>query len=211
MSSSFLSRVNLSQSFQFDYQHDSLLYYYSLPRQRNLNDYDEFTEKCFELLLNRKPFTELQKECNKDSISCYSPNDASIFKVRFNMIASNNEAYTIAAKDNPTIAEIEKLASLHPSWAWLFPIKTYLHHHKDKAKQYRGLLPFGKYVIAFYNGIKDVDGEKFEKINGQPTLQHHMSLQNISNAMADLDGVPTITINDKMYLYGGKMYNTAND
>jgi len=201
MNSTFLDCVNLSQFFQATSKEDDLLSYYTIPRKA-LNDHNGFTENCYELMKNRS---------SVEMLIGYAPQDSTIFKVRFDILNNNNEAFAIASKDNPTVLELEQIAKMHASWAWLFPIKIFLHQHLELAKQYRGLLPLGKCVIAFINALVDTDGIERREIKGQPTYKDHVEVQNISNRIADLQGCTTIAINDKMYLIGKRMLDNMKE
>jgi hypothetical protein len=114
----------------------------------------------------------------------------------------NNRAFLIAIKKNPTIEELEEFSLIEPCWSILFPLKAYLHDHPEMAIKYKGLVPFGKTVIVFFNSL-DIT----EPISGTPSFGDHVALQEFTNKLADLHGCSTIIINNEMYLEGMKIKN----
>lgn len=169
---------------------DNLLHYLSLPRIA----VNGVAEKCMKAFQSRTPF----EDC---SIGFAGP-DSKIFKKRFRLLNHNNRAFFLASKKNPSIPEIEEFSLIEPCWAILFSVKKYLHDHSELAVAYRGLLPFGKPVTAFYNSLN-----YFELIKGSPTFSDHINLQTISNKLADLYGCSSVIINDEMYLEGNRILN----
>ena len=128
----------------------------------------------------------------------YAPQDSTIFKARYKLMSSNNTAYRIATKSHPTAEELEKFASTKPQWSILWPVKLYLQHHLEVAREYRGFLPFGSEVISFIKNAMKCD------ISPTPTAQEHIYLRDLSNGMAAALNIPSIVINDMMYILGSK-------
>jgi hypothetical protein len=124
-----------------------------------------------------------------------------IFNRRFKLLSSNNKAYEIATRPNPTVSDLEEYSQIDPCFATLYPIKQYLSNHIEMSVGYRGMLPFGREVVRYYNTIVPTD----LRVKGSPTFRDHVSLRNISNRKAILMGVPTLTINNLMYQFGRMM------
>lgn len=124
-----------------------------------------------------------------------------IFNRRFKLLSSNNKAYEIATRPNPTVSDLEEYSQIDPCFATLYPIKQYLSNHIEMSVEYRGMLPFGREVVRYYNTIVPTD----LRVKGSPTFRDHVSLRNISNRKAILMGVPTLTINNLMYQFGRMM------
>jgi hypothetical protein len=87
-----------------------------------------------------------------------------------------------------------------PGWSTLFPLKLFLINHPDLAKKYRGMLPFGSQVIKFYNEVP-----LGEKITSTPSFKDHVRLMDFTNALADQTGSTTVSLNNEMYLEGGRI------
>jgi hypothetical protein len=153
-----------------------------------------------------------------DHVTCYNemynrtdPNDTThynyynwetfSFKRRFKLLNSNNKAWELAVKLNPTIQDIEIFSALDPCFANLFPVKCYLSDHIDLLRDYKGMLPFGREVIKYYNSIVSSG----MTVKGSPTFKDHVNLRELSYRKAILMGVPTITINNLMYHFGRTM------
>jgi hypothetical protein len=131
-----------------------------------------------------------------------APQDVSIFKKRAGLLATNNAAYYIASKEYPAVQELYDFSLIQPCWSILFPLKHYLLHHPETARNYRGLLPFGSEVVKYINKmIKN----KPKPVLASPDVADHVFLQQITNSMSDFTGMTTVTINNVMYLEGRKI------
>ena len=129
--------------------------------------------------------------------------ESPIFTRRIKLISSNNKAFDLAMKVAPTAEDLEEFSRIDPCFATLFPVKCYIADHLELAKDYKGMLPFGREVIKFYNTIVPAD----QVIKGSPTYRDHINLRDLSNRKAILMGVPSITINNLMYQFGRSMQN----
>lgn len=183
----FLKMCKLVLSFGGD-KEDNLLHYLARPRC----NMEGVAEKALQAFKRRIPFTE----CSLG----FAPQDSKIYKKRFQLLNHNNRAFQIAIKENPTIEELEEFSLIEPGWSILFPLKAFLHDHPKMAVKYRGLVPFGKTVMAFFNAL-----EIGEPVKGTPSFGDHIALQELTNKLADLHGCSTILINNLMYLEGMKM------
>jgi hypothetical protein len=170
---------------------DYLIHYLACPRARNLSFNFEEAVRVF---FNRETPRRL------DEINA-APTDIHIFRKRFELIANNNEAYRIAVSKNPTSEELIAFSFMQPGWSVLFAVKQYLMDHMDKAMQYTGFLPYGKPVIAFVNSLES----KPRAIPTMPTFADHLYLQQISNREALTFNMPSVEINNIMYLRGLKI------
>lgn len=124
--------------------------------------------------------------------------ESKIFCRRLNLLASNNRAYEIATKKNPSISHLEDFSKIDPCFSTLYPIKLFLIAHIEMAPGYRGMLPFGREVVKYYNTLYPDEGY----IGGTPSFKDHIHLRDLSNRKAILMGVPSITINHLMYQFG---------
>jgi hypothetical protein len=175
----------------------------SLPTSNRLLDYLAWSNNpgfdakaCLEAMSNRVSSTDpASHDFNFKSW------ESKIFSKRMNLLASNNKAYEIATKFNPTTTNLEDFSKIDPCFSTLFPGKIYLSDHPDQAMEYRGMLPFGREVVAYYNTIV----EESWLIDGSPTFKDHVRLRDLSNRKAIFMGVPTITINNLMYQFGKKI------
>lgn len=125
---------------------------------------------------------------------------------RFKLMSSNNRAYALAVKQNPTVQCIEEFATLDPCYANLSSVVKYLIDHPTLAKEYTGLLPFGREVIKCYNAMVPEEW----KIKGSPSYKDHIRLQEMSNNKAILMGIPTVTFNSLMYQIGRQINPSDN-
>jgi len=173
--------------------HEYLMPYMAIPRS-DVNNFEEDT--CLEMLHNRSTLEIAEKGGIRLG---FAPPDSSVFKLRLNFFAGNDQAYKIAMSLYPTAKNLEILGYKKPCWSILFPIKNYLWHHPAIAREYRGLLPIGLEVLKYLNEVDGVN--KYES----PDLRAHMLLRDMSNQMADALGIPSITINDIMYLKGTQL------
>jgi len=124
--------------------------------------------------------------------------EQSMFLKRFRLLCSNNRAYALARKDNPTTQDLEEFSYLDPCFSNLSPVVQYLIDHPELAREYKGLLPFGREVVKFFNTMTPPEW----RIKGSPSFKDHIRLQEISNRKAILMGLPTVTINSMMYQFG---------
>lgn len=125
---------------------------------------------------------------------------------RFKLMSSNNRAYALAVKLSPTIQDLEEYSTLDPCFAILSSILKYLIDHPTLAKEYTGLLPFGREVIKCFNAMVKTDW----KVKGSPSYKDHIRLQEMSNDKAILMGIPTITFNSLMYQIGRQINPSDN-
>jgi len=148
-------------------------------------------ELCYNEMYNRVPL---------DSISHYNINnwENHIFTKRIKLLTSNNKAYELAVKINPSAKDLEEFSKIDPCFATLFPVKAYIHDHPEIAADYRGMLPFGREVILYFNSIVSSD----MIVKGSPSFKDHVNLREITNRKAALMGMPSITINNVMYHFG---------
>jgi len=133
--------------------------------------------------------------------------ESPIFTRRIKLISTNNKAYHLAMKTNPTADDLEDFARIDPCFATLFPVKCYLSDHLEVAKDYKGMLPFGREVIKYYNTLVP----NAMAVKGSPGFRDHMHLMDLSNRKAALMGVPSITINNLMYNFGKAVPDTSSD
>lgn len=189
----------------------NLLSYLSRPRITHVKNFQY--DKCYNEMLSRTTVTD-------KSYLGHAPQDDKIFVVRYALMFSNNDFYRLAVKDDPTVEDLETYSLIDPKWSTLFPLKHYLMHHMEKAKAYRGLLPFGGAVKSYFNKLGLTQGQSGRddngggailwNITGSPTYADHVMLQKVTNEMADAMGMPSVTINNVMYLHGKKARPTNN-
>ena len=158
-------------------------------------------DACFEDMFNRVQMSQDDRYLSQTYQ--FKDWESNIFKRRFKILSSNNKAYELAVKLNPTVQDLEAFSKIDPCFALLFPVKRYLMDHAETAVNYLGFLPFGREVTMCYNSIVPVN----MVIKGHPTFKDHISLSEISLRKAILMGVPTVTINNIMYSIGKSMQN----
>jgi len=193
--SSVLDLVRLQVAFEAHGRHDRVADYLAQPRVSLGANTSSFIMACTVHLEARTPFDQLP-------VLGYAPHDSTIFKRRFDAMATNNRAYSLCMKILPSVEELEELAEILWGWAGLFPIKVYSLCHPDVCRAYRGLLPFGGPVKFFYNKVP-----LGNEITGTPSFQDHIRLRDVSNDMADQMGCTSMHINNEMYLDGERMKN----
>lgn len=183
--------------------------YSNLPFSSNLITYlawstseDFNSDTCLELMSAR-----IQPNDSSILNLGYYDWEEKIFNRRFKLLSSNNKAYEIATRPNPTVSDLEEYSQIDPCFATLYPIKQYLSNHIEMAIGYRGMLPFGREVVRYYNTAVPTN----LRVKGSPTFRDHASLRNISNRKAILMGVPTLTINNLMYQFGRMMNSSDKD
>jgi hypothetical protein len=169
---------------------NNLIYYLAQPR---------IIHNGFNFFEAKRVLTERQHPDHLD-IFKMAPNDVTIFKIRSELMASNNDAYRIAISEDPSVEDLIAFSYMKARWAILYPLKHYLMHHLEKAKKYTGLLPFGAPIINFVNTLSNKP-----KIIKSPDFSDHVFLQNISNKAAQLRGMTSIEINNEIYLEGKKI------
>lgn len=189
--SSLFDLCDLHKSFDDYGRHDRLIDYLAQPRISLGENKGEFVKKCLKYLENRIPFDQIPQGLG------YAPNDSTIFKNRFDLMATDNEAYVIAMKILPTVEELEEFSHIRPCWAILFPLKIFLVFHVRYAKKYRGFLPFGSPVKEFYNQLK-IGPE----IKNSASFVDHEKLAKFTNEIAMHTGCTSVFINNEMYLEG---------
>jgi hypothetical protein len=172
---------------------DNLLHYLAQPRI--------FTSS-FNFPESKRILYERQHPDKLDPIKM-APADVSIFKKRAGLLSGDNEAYRIALKSNPSVEELIAFSFIAPGWSILYPLKHYIMHHMDLAVGYTGFLPYGSAVITFVNTLETKPWE----ISFNPTHADHTYLQTISNREALAFGMPSVEINNVMYLRGKKILN----
>jgi len=135
-----------------------------------------------------------------------APQDVAIFKKRASLLATNNDAYLIAMQRDPTVEQLEKFSFMMPCWSTLFPIKHYLMHHVEKAKVYRGFLPYGSEVVKYVNNLAERRlAGSHSYVPTSPSYADHVHLQQLTNTMSDFTGTCTIELNNMMYLDGKEL------
>jgi len=179
---------------------NSLLSYFAFSFAKNFK-YD----LCYDLMEKRTPAWPDTKPFPTLNFSSY---EKQVFKVRFDLLNKDNRAYSLSTKIFPTVSDLEELAEIKTCWSILFPIKCYLIEHFKEAKEYRGLQPFGKYVVSFYNSL--FEDEKDHIGINSPDFKAHIKLRDLTNWLSDLTGKSTAIINTEMYLEGQKIYNHYN-
>jgi hypothetical protein len=169
----------------------NILHYMAMPRIfHNGFNFEEAKRVLF----------ERQHPDKLDAINMV-PQDVSIFKKRAQILSDNNKAYRIATLDNPSVQDLIDFSYLAQGWSVLFPLKHYIMHHMDKAMAYNGLLPYGSAVIAFVNSIESTP----KAISSNPTYAEHVYLRDITNREAQAFNMPSVEINNVMYLGGLKL------
>ena len=73
----------------------------------------------------------------------------------------------------------------------------------DKALAYNGFLPYGSAVIAFVNSLES----RPKDISSNPNYAEHVYLRDITNREALAFNMPSVEINNVMYLRGLKLLN----
>ena len=149
--------------------------------------------------------------CYDEMFNRISPENASkhgiynwehfMFARRFKLLSTNNKAYDLAVKRDPTVEDLEAFSRIDPCFANLYPVKWFVLDHPELIQGYKGMLPFGREVLKYYNSI--VLGGKV--IKGSPTYKDHVSLREMSLRKSILLGMPMITINNIMYWLGKEM------
>ena len=189
------SFIDLHEGFNDEYGiGTNLLSYLARPRMQ-IKGF-KFSE-CYDDLLHRRP------KWGPDLH--YAGQDRNILKVRYDLISNNNRAYVIAVKEDPSVADLEEFSYIKPCWSTLFPIKLYLCHHLDKAFDYKGLQPFGSFVIHFMNKLSSIDD-----VGSNPDLRDHIRLKNLTDKYSKLLGVSSTVVNTLMYLEGRTAAQTAD-
>ena len=166
----------------------------------NFND-----EEALNLMLYRTAYDDLPDL----GINAQS---TTVFKKKFDLLAKNNKAYYLATKVNPTAKDLSIFSKIRPCWSTLFPIKCYLCDHPKEARKYRGMQPFGKFVIRFFNAVIDhfdpdemEEGPEYALVGSQPTFSDHCRLREMTNRCADLTGMSTVAVNNYMYMIGQEL------
>lgn len=182
----FTALLKLNEDLRSNSPSNTILHYYCRPRIpiSNFN-----TEQCYKDMLNRTPSDRL-------SILGFAPIDTGVFKLRYDFVANDNVAYEILIKENPPIEDIERLSYLKAAWSALFPLKLFLMDHPKLAKVYRGLLPMGTQITAYF---QENFGKKLVE-----DFKDHIYVRNFTNYYSDLLGIPTIILNNMMWLEGKK-------
>lgn len=187
---------DLCTNFYRDITHD-LLSYLSWSSRKHFK-----YEECYRDMYNR---------IHPDDMSYYTiyPYEKQIFIKRFKFLNSNNLAYELACKVNPTVTDLETFSRLEPCFSILFPLKCYLMDHPDLKLQYKGMLPFGREIVRYYNSLVPPE----DSIKGSPTFKDHLKLNKITLRKASSMNMPTVTINNIMYWLGKEMSqdNTESD
>lgn len=149
--------------------------------------------------------------CYDEMFNRVSPDDASkhgiynwehfMFARRFKLISTNNKAYDIAVKRDPTAKDLEEFSRIDPCFANLYPVKWFVLDHQGLIPGYKGMLPFGREVVKYYNSIVSPP----KRVKGSPSFKDHVSLREISLRKSILTGMPMVTINNLMYWFGKEM------
>ena len=130
----------------------------------------------------------------------YGPQEASVFKKRFEVMRTSNHLYRLAVIQHPTVADLEEFSYIDPCFSLLWPLKSFLFDHPSMARSYRGCVPFGRPVQEYFSAYSD-----YGVIKGTPDYKAHMALRGWTIALADFYGVSTLAINTEMYVHGMKM------
>lgn len=201
---SIIAAASLDLAFQQIPVGSNLLHYLSQPKN-SLGSKEKdriFSERfsaCLEARVSYEDASDfLQKKFGSPDLG-YVPQDAGVLKKRFSVMGHNNRAYEIALMGNPVVPILEEFASLDPCFSLLYAVKMFLHHYPYKARDYRGMLPFGSNVIMAVNAI---DGFEPKVEESKPSFQDHVRLMVLTNRLADKYGMTTLAINDLLYLEG---------
>lgn len=124
-----------------------------------------------------------------------------MFARRFKLISTNNKAYNLAVKRDPTVSDLEEFSKIDPCFANLYPVKWFVLDHPELIPGYKGMLPFGREVAKYYNSIVPAK----QKVKSSPTFKDHENLREISLRKSILTGIPMVTINNLMYWFGKEM------
>lgn len=124
-----------------------------------------------------------------------------MFTRRFKLLNTNNKAYDLAVKRDPTASDLEEFSRIDPCFANLYPVKWFVLDHPELITGYKGMLPFGREVVKYYNAIVP----PAKKVKGSPTFKDHVNLREISLRKSILMGMPMVTINNLMYWFGKEM------
>ena len=171
---------------------NNLLHYMAMPRIFNKGfKFEEAKRVLFE-----------RQHPDKLEVIGMAPQDVSVFKKRASLLANDNEAYRIAVMANPSIPELIKFSYMMPCWSILYPLKHYIMHHMELARDYNGFLPYGSAVIAFVNALNSKPGAVSTT---SPSYADHVYLQEISNRESIGLNIPSVEINNMMYLQGIKI------
>lgn len=191
------SLIDLHTAFNNKYGiGNNLLHYLAQPK---------INQTSFDFEAAKRALTERQHPDDLIVIRMV-PQDVAIFKKRAGFLATNNEAYLIAMNQDPTIEQLEKFSYMLPCWSVLFPIKHYLMHHVEKAKKYRGFLPFGSEVVKYVNNLEEKrSAGSHAYVAVSPSYADHVWLQQLTNTMSDFNSICTIELNNVMYLEGRKL------
>ncbi len=193
MSSSIIASASLYLAFRDITLGSNLCHYLSLPNNGYSNKV--LSEKLYGYLSMRVPFDTINEPLG------YAPQDSGILKKRFKVMCNDNEAYILAMKENLSLGEIEAWSKREPCYATLKPVKDYLSHHPELIALYRGMLPFGKNVIATVNAIEGYA----PRVLSTPSFSDHVRLMELTNGIADRTGFTSLYVNDQFYLYGKKL------
>lgn len=155
--------------------------------------------------------------CYDELSNRIAPDDASKYNIynwehfmfarRFKLISTNNKAYELASKKDPSVQDLEEFSKIDPCFANLYPVKWFILDHQELIRDYKGMLPFGREVIKYYNTIVSQD----MMVKGSPTFKDHVNLRDISLRKSILTGMPMITINNLMYWFGKEMGAATQD
>lgn len=155
--------------------------------------------------------------CYDELLNRVAPDDASkhniynwehfMFARRFKLISTNNKAYELAVKRDPSVQDLEEFSKIDPCFANLYPVKWFVLDHQELIRDYKGMLPFGKEVIKYYNTIVP----QGMTVKGSPSFKDHVNLRDISLRKSLLTGIPMVTINNLMYWFGKEMGAATQD
>lgn len=191
------SLIDLHASFNNEYGiGDNLAHYLAMPRI-NHNGFN--FEEAKRAYAERHIFGDTSDK--RQFVIGMAPADVSIFKKRSEILSGSNKAYRIAMTKNPSVEDLKDFSYLSAGWACLFALKHYIMHHMELAWGYDGLLPFGSAVVAFVNTL----GTRPNDIPTSPSYADHVYLQNISNRESLALRMPSVEINNIMYLKGLKL------
>jgi hypothetical protein len=127
---------------------------------------------------------------------------------RHNVNNSNNDFFRLAFIVSPDVKDCETIALIETCYSLLWPLKQFIVDHPDIAKEYRGLLPISKEIKAYWNNLEMVR-EYGWQIKGTATFADHIRLQQLTNNMSDLTGIPAVTINTWMFKQGYTIRSTG--
>ena len=152
---------------------------------------------CYQCMLERR-------ELSTCPSLGYGPQESQVFKKRFEVMRTSNHAYRLAVMQHPTGADLEEFSYIDPCFSLLWPLKRFLFDHPSMSGLYRGCVPFGRPVQAYFSAYSG-----YGAIKGTPDYKAHVALRDWTVSLSDFYGVSTMAINTEMYAQGMKMLGST--